>query len=98
MNVIVSSEAERDLSDGIAFYDQHGSDVGDHFRDSLVADLKSLAVLGGVHAKRFDYHCMAAKRFPFAIYYTLVGSTVSVIAILDERRDPEWIEYRLNRG
>jgi hypothetical protein len=41
---------------------------------------------------------MAAKRFPYAIYYTVEGATVSVVAVLDERRDPEWVKSRLLRG
>lgn len=77
---------------------QHGSEVGDYFLDSIGADLRSLSVLGGVHAKRYGYYCMGAKRFPYAIYYFAVGDVVSVVAILDERRDPNWIEQRLKRG
>lgn len=41
---------------------------------------------------------MPAKRFPFAIYYAVSNDTVYVVAILDERRDPEWIRRRLERG
>jgi len=98
MIVQISDDAESDLADGVAFYDQHGLEVGDHFRDSILADLQSLSVFGGVHSKRFGYHCMAAKRFPYAIYYLANETTVFVVAILDERRDPEWIRRRLARG
>lgn len=98
MNVQVSEDAERDLSTGIAFYNQNGSQVGDHFRNSLIADLQSLSLLGGVHSKRFGYYCMAAKRFPFAVYYLCDEVTVSVVAVLDERRDPNWIQRRLSHG
>jgi plasmid stabilization system protein ParE len=96
--VRISEDAERDLIDGIAFYDQHGKEIGSHFFDSLMSDLRSLAVLGGVHAIRFGYHCMAAKRFPYAIYYLIADDVVLVLAILDERRDPDWIQRRLARG
>lgn len=98
MIVTLSDDAERDLRDGIAFYDQHGREVGGYFLDSITADLRSLCVLGGVHAKRYGFHCMGAKRFPYAVYYFVAGDIVSVVAILDERRDPDWIERRLKRG
>lgn len=98
MIVKLSDDAERDLLDGLAFYDQHGREVGDYFLDSVTANLRSLCVLGGVHAKRHGYHCMCAKRFPYAIYYFVVGDVVSIVAILDERRDPDWVEQRLGRG
>lgn len=98
MKVLVSSDAEQDLLEAIAFYNANGSEVGDYFYRSLLTDLQGLAVFGGAHSKRLGYHCMPAKRFPFAIYYTATESTVYVIAVLDERRDPNWIESRLKRG
>ena len=98
MIVKLSDDAERDLLDGVAFYDQQGRDIGDYFLDSMMSDLRSLGVVGGVHAKRYGYHCMSAKRFPYAVYYFVAGEVVSVVAILDERRDPEWIKRRLKRG
>lgn len=98
MIIRLSDDAERDLVDGIAFYNQHGRDVATYFLDSLMDDLRSLSVVGGVHGKRYGYHCMGAKRFPFAIYHIVEGSAILVLAILDERRDPEWIARRLQRG
>ena len=41
---------------------------------------------------------MPAKRFPYAVYYYLASDEVLVVAILDERRDPDWIKRRLDRG
>jgi plasmid stabilization system protein ParE len=98
MIVLISDDAEIDIADGVAFYDQHGSDTGNHFCNSILEDVQSLAVGGGVHAKRFGYHCKASGRFPYAIYYTVDEATVLVVAVLDERRDPDWIERRLARG
>lgn len=97
MIVLISDDAEVDLADGVAFYDQHGLATGDHFLNSLLEDVQSLSVAGGAHAKRFGYCCKPAKRFPFAIYYTTDETTVFVVAILDERRDPNWIQQRLAR-
>jgi hypothetical protein len=39
---------------------------------------------------------MLAKRFPFAVYYLIENETIDVYAILDCRRDPEWIVKRLD--
>lgn len=95
MIVKLSDDAEQDLLDGVDFYDQQGSEVGDYFLDSMTSDLRSLSVLGGVHAKRYGYDCMGAKRFPYAVYYFILEEIVSVVAILDEIRDPDWIKQRL---
>lgn len=98
MIVLLSDDAELDLVRGVTFYDSAGKAVGEHFLDSLITDLQSLSFSGGVHGKRFGYHCMCASRFPFAIYYTVEGDSVIVIAILDERRNPDLIADRLNNG
>ncbi len=97
MNVLVSLDAQADFLAGIAFYDANGTSVGNYFRQAILADLHSLSLYGGVHSIRFGFHCMPAKRFPFAIYYAVSDDDVLVIAILDERRDPQWIEARLRR-
>ncbi len=98
MIVQLSDDAERDLLDGIAFYDARNRHAGDYFFESLTTDVRSLAVLGGVHSVRQSFHCMSASRFPFAIYYEVRSDVVLVVAILDERRDPEWIADRLRNG
>lgn len=98
MRVELSDDAEQDLLVGIAFYDQQEKGVGDYFLNAMASDLRSLSVLGGVHAIRFEYHCMPAKRFPYAIYYFMNDDVVRVVAILDERRNPDWIKDRLGRN
>lgn len=55
MIVQLSDAAERDLIDGIAFYDDGDRRAGDYFLTSMQADLRSLEYLGGVHAKRHGY-------------------------------------------
>lgn len=73
MNVQLSDDAEVDLAVGIDFYGGNGPEVGQHFLNSLLSDLRALEILGGVHPRRFGYHCMPAKRFPYAIYYSIDG-------------------------
>ena len=74
------------LDDGRLFYDEKETGVGDYFWDSLVADIESLTIYAGVHSKKFGYHRMPAKRFPYAIYYEIHDDTAYVIAVLPMRR------------
>lgn len=70
--------------------------MGDYFLASLRADLTSLGIFAGIHAKPFlDVHRALAKRFPYAIYYFVDGEVVTVLAVLDGRRDPEAIRNAL---
>jgi hypothetical protein len=54
-----------------------------------------LQIYAGIHPIVFGQHRGLAKRFPFAIYYTVTGDTVHVNAVLDCRRNPTWIRDRL---
>jgi len=67
-----------------------------YFFDSLISDLESLWLCGGIHSIHFGFHRLLSRRFPFAIYYDLTEEVVRVAAILDMRRDPAWIRKELN--
>jgi len=98
-NVVILKDVVADLNDGKTFYDQQGSGVGDYYWDSLLADIQSLIVYGGVHPKICGLYRMLAKRFPYAIYYEVADEIAYVIAILPMHRNPAWIEKRLkDRG
>lgn len=99
MRVVITREAETDLLEGYAFYEAQQAGVGEYFLDSLFADIDALALYAGVHAKPDGrLYRSLAKRFPFAIYYDLVGDTARVIAVLDCRQNPASIARRLERS
>ena len=95
MRVQILDEAKQDLLDGYRFYSRQAEGLGDYFLDSLYADIDSLEIYGGIHAREFGYHRLLAKRFPFAVYYKIENGVVRVYAVLDCRRDPAWIRQRL---
>ena len=96
MIVRISKEAEFDLANGFWFYENHESGLGNRFRESIKSDIRSLEMQGGTHPKRFGYHRMVCRKFPFSIYYQLesVGS-LTVIAVFSQRRGKQWITDRL---
>ncbi len=98
MHVRIGRSAEIDLLEGYAFYEQQRAGVGEYFLDSLFADIDALTLFAGIHT-RLDgrWHRSLAKRFPFAIYYEVVGETATVVAVLDCRQDPASITQRLQR-
>jgi plasmid stabilization system protein ParE len=95
MMVQISSDAEEDLIDGYWFYEGQSPGLGDYFRSCLIADIESLAYYGGIHALEYGFHQALSQRFPFCIYYRFDESFVTVVAVLDARRDPLWIRQRL---
>ncbi len=95
--VIALKEVAVDLEEGRLFYDEKEQGVGDYFFDSLISDLESLKLYAGIHSKRFGFHRMFSKRFPFAIYYKIDKDIASVVAVLDMRRHPSWIRGNLDK-
>ena len=86
--VQVLEEAFDDLDAGREFYERREEGVGEYFTASLLADLKSLRFLAGIHTRHHGYLRMLASRFPFAVYYEIVDDAARVVAVLDMRRDP----------
>jgi hypothetical protein len=95
MTVVILEDAAEDLESGAQFYESCATGVGDYFLDSILSDLDSLILFGGVHPIYFGFHRMLSKRFPFGIYYEVEDEMISVYAILDLRRNPRWIQKQL---
>jgi len=69
-----------------------------NFLANLYADIESLRLYGGIHLKPYkNYHRLLSKKFPFAVFYTVMDKTVFIHAIVDCRRDPAWLRKRLDR-
>ncbi len=96
-HIQVLLEAEADLEDGRLFYESQEQGIGEYFWDSLLSDIESLIIYAGVHSKVYGYYRMSSKRFPYSIYYDLNGKTANVIAVLPERRNPNWIRNKLSK-
>jgi hypothetical protein len=97
MKVRVLRPALKDLAAGRRFYDRHQKGVGDYFFDSVFADIDSLTLYAGIHRIVFGFHRKPATRFPFAIYYRVIGDQAVVFRVLDCRPDPERIRKALER-
>lgn len=96
MYIEILKEAERDLQAGYAFYEQQQTGLGDYFLDSLYADIDSLTIYAGIHRIVFGSHRLLARVFPYAIYYDVDDETVLVWAVVDCRRNPQWISNHLH--
>lgn len=95
MRVKILDTAEKDLEEGHYFYERQSPGLGFYFLDSLYSDIDSLAYSGGIHRILFGYHRLLSKRFPFAVYYKVLDDEVLVAAVLDCRRNPNWIRKKL---
>ena len=95
MRILILPSARADLSDGFEFYERQQEGLGRYFLESLFSDIESLRLYAGIHPKRFGYHRLLSKRFPYAVYYDQEGMTTRVWAVLDCRSDPNAIREKL---
>jgi len=59
-------------------------------------DIDRLEFSAGGHAVYFGKHRMTASKFLSSIFYLIENNEINVYAVVDQRRDPEWISERLN--
>ena len=56
MKIKISGGAERDIADGCDFYGDIDPNLATYFHDSISADIASLLLYAGVHAKVDGWH------------------------------------------
>lgn len=95
MRVKILREAHEDILYGKRFYDAQELGVGSYFARTIHTEIRSLKNFAGTHPVRQGYHMLLVRRFPYAIYYDKQGDDVTVVAVLDCRRNPEYTAARL---
>lgn len=93
--VFVLEEAAADIEAGMDFYDLIEAGVGLYFRDSMVADIRRLGFYFGAHRIHLGFCRVLCSKFPYAIYYRDFEELRQIVAVLDLRREPEWIRNQL---
>ena len=96
IRVRISAAALADLDEGYWFYEKQEAGAGEYFATQLRADIGELKTTGGTHrVVHRGLHRALSRRFPYAVFYKFSGDVVVVVAVLDSRRNPEWIRDRL---
>ena len=96
IKVRIAPEALDDLNEGFWFYEAQEAGLGDYFSSCIQGDIEGLKVSGGVHRLlKKKYRRVLSRVFPYAIYYTFSDETAVVWAVIDCRRNPDWITAHL---
>ena len=54
-----------------------------------------MKLYAGIHPKYRGFYKVLSERFPYSIYYRIVGGVIRVYAVLDNRADPQSNDERL---
>jgi plasmid stabilization system protein ParE len=97
IRVTISSDALEDLNEGFQFYEFQDSGLGDYFLSQIRADIDGLKITAGIHRQPHQHlHRLLSRRFPYAIFYEFKDSEALVVAVVDCRKDPDWISSHLD--
>ena len=98
IRIQISEDAVDDLNEGFLFYYAQESKLGDYFTSCLQADIEGLRFTAGIHRViEDDYHRLLSRVFPYGIFYTIDSGTATIWAIVDLRRESEWIRAKLRK-
>ena len=75
MRIKISIGAERDMEDGCDFYCEIDPNLATYFHDSISADIDSLLLYAGVHAKSDGWYYTFASRFPLHVVCSWLGNS-----------------------
>lgn len=96
-NIVILEEVSTDIKVAQEFYENQNRGLGNYFKDSIISDIESLWLYGGIHAKVFGFYRLLSKIFPFGIYYDIKDETVIIVAILDLRQNPINISHKMEK-
>jgi plasmid stabilization system protein ParE len=89
LEVRLRPEAEQDLADAAAWYEEQRQGLGHEFLDEVLTMLSSIAetplMYPNVHrnTRRTIIH-----RFPFSVYFRVEDATIVVVAVMHGSRNP----------
>ena len=94
--LIVAPEAEQDLAEANAWYEQQRAGLGEEFMGCIDARIEAICrwpeMCEIVHE---DYRRALVRRFPYAIFYEHSENAVTVYSIFHTARDPQKWRQRL---
>lgn len=96
--ILILPQARLDLDEAAEFYEKQEPGLGGEVYAFLVAQIMELAVTAGIHPEKGGvYRSVVLGRFPYySVYYQLEREAVTVVAVIDNRRDPAFNKSRLS--
>jgi len=95
MNHTFHPHAEKELEQIENHYDSIGEELGDRFRDEIqVAISRILKFPNGCQALSENVRRYNMRWFPYGIVYYVNPNEVFIMAVMHDRREPDYWTYR----
>lgn len=94
--LIVTPEAEQDLTDAYGWYDSWRHGLGEEFLNCVDATIEAVRRWPETHEIIYEnYRRGLVRRFPYAVFYEYVDGVVTVFGVFHTSRSPEKWRQRL---
>lgn len=94
--LIVAPEAEQDLAEAYAWYEDQRTGLGEDFLDRVDASIEGILRAPEMYALIYkNYRRALVRRFPYAVFYEFENDTVTVYCVFNSSQDPEKWRRRL---
>lgn len=95
--IIIRPEAEQDLLEAFEWYESRRKGLGHDFLLQVEAGFKLIARNPNVSSEiYYNVRRYLVKRFPYKIFFLMKESQILILAVIHSRRNPAWINKRLN--
>ena len=89
--VVLAPAAESDISDAFLWYRERNTLAADGFRAEVFDIIEHIADAPlSRPADEDGNRNRVLKRFPYSVFYDVIGSTVTIIAVAHHRRRPNY--------
>ncbi len=96
--LVVRSCAERDIAAAIGEYDAIAVGLGAMFLTRTDAAIEAIRRAPEAYRKAHgEYRHLVLRRFPFGVFNVFDGETISVVAVLNQRQDPDELRTKLQQ-
>jgi plasmid stabilization system protein ParE len=96
VKLVIAPEAALDIGEAYAWYETHRVGLGEEFLGSIDGCFARICREPEMFTCVHDsYRRALIRRFPYAVYYELAGSKITVYAVFHTSRDPAKWRQRL---
>ena len=89
--VVLAPRAEQDIADAFTWYRERNATVANAFRAEVLQTIDRLAETAlSWPADEDGNRRRVVQRFPYTVWYEVLGSTITVLAVAHNRRRPEY--------
>ena len=95
MKAVFSKQFKADLLEAEAKYNEVSERLASAFRERVAGQAREIIRWqGGDHIGPHGFQCRRTKPFPFYIYYSVESDTIYFLALIHERRHPDFLKRR----